>query len=178
MNSIIIVCHSIANTIDRFNDWIGKSIAWLTLIMVLTTFLIVVLRYVFDLGWIAMQESVFYMHALVFMLGIGFTLKHEKHVRVDIIYQRLEEKAQAWIDFFGTIILLMPFCVYILWSSWGYVEASWAIQEGSREAGGLPGLYLIKATIPVMAGLLLLQGLALALRSFVTALGRPGIDRQ
>ncbi len=177
MNSIIKICHSIANTIDWLNDWIGKSIAWLTLVMVLTTFLIVVLRYVFDLGWIAMQESVLYMHALVFMLGIAFTLKHEKHVRVDIIYQRLGKKFRAWIDFFGTIILLMPFCVYILWSSWEYVEVSWAIQEGSREAGGLPGLYLIKSTIPIMAGLLLLQGLALALRSFLTAVGRPGIDR-
>ena len=177
MNSIIKVCHSITNAIDRFNDWIGNFVAWLTLAMVLTTFLIVLLRYVFDLGWIAMQESVLYMHALVFMLGIAFTLKHEKHVRVDIIYQRLGEKNRAWIDFFGTITLLMPFCVYILWSSWGYVEASWSIQEGSREAGGLPGLYLIKTTIPVMAGLLLGQGLALALRSFVTVVGRPGIDR-
>lgn len=177
MNTIIKICRSITNTIDRFNDWIGKSIAWLTLIMVLTTFLIVVLRYAFDLGWIAMQESVLYMHALVFMLGIAFTLKHEKHVRVDIIYQRLGEKVQAWIDFFGSIILLMPFCVYILWSSWDYVEESWVYQEGSREAGGLPGLYLIKSTIPAMAGLLLLQGLALALRSFVAVVSRPGVDR-
>jgi len=175
MNSIIKICLVTIQAIDRLNDWIGKSIAWLTLIMVLTTFLIVVFRYAFDLGWIAMQEAVFYMHALVFMLGIAFTLKHEKHVRVDIVYQRLDRNTRAWIDFLGTIILLMPVCLYILWSSWEYVEASWSIQEGSREAGGLPGLFLIKATIPAMAGLLLLQGIAMALRSLVAVTTSPKI---
>lgn len=171
MNTTTKICYSTIHLIDRLNDWIGKSIAWLTFIMVLTTFLIVVLRYAFDLGWIAMQESVFYMHALVFMLGMAYTLKHNGHVRVDIIYQRCSEKSRAWIDLLGTLMLLMPFCVYVLWSSWQYVDASWSINEGSREAGGLPGLYLIKTIIPVMAGLLILQGFAQVLRSIVAVTG-------
>jgi TRAP-type mannitol/chloroaromatic compound transport system permease small subunit len=157
--------------IDSINEWIGRAVSWLTLVMVLVTFATVVLRYVFNVGWIAVQESVTYMHVMVFMLGAAYTLKQDGHVRVDIIYQRCSAKTQGWIDFFGALFLLMPVAGFILWSSWEYVDNSWAIHESSRNSGGLPGVYLIKTLIPVMAILLLLQGLSLAARSLMVGLG-------
>ena len=157
----------IVQIIDRINDVIGRSIAWLTLVMVLVTFLIVVLRYAFSIGWIAMQESVIYLHALVFMLGAAYTLKQNAHVRVDIFYNKLGDRTRAWIDLAGVLLLLTPFCLFIIVISWNYVSLSWSLLEGSRDAGGLPAVFLLKTTIPVMAGLLMLQGVAQALRSIL-----------
>lgn len=157
----------IVQIIDRINDVIGRSIAWLTLAMVLVTFLIVVLRYAFSLGWIAMQESVVYLHAVVFMLGAAYTLKQNGHVRVDIFYEKMSARGKAWVDLSGALLLLVPFCLFIIVISWNYVSLSWSLLEGSREAGGLPAVFLLKTTIPIMAGLLMLQGIAHALRSIL-----------
>jgi TRAP-type mannitol/chloroaromatic compound transport system permease small subunit len=161
----------IARLIDQISEWTGRAIAWLTLGMVAVTFAVVVLRYLFDTGWIAMQESITYMHALVFMLGAAYTLRHDGHVRVDIFYQKFGPKGRAWVDLLGTLLLLVPVTVFIAWVSWEYVATSWALKEGSREAGGLPWVYLLKSAIPLMAALLLLQGLSLALRSLLVILG-------
>ena len=157
--------------VDRLNDTVGRGIAWLTLLMVLTTFSIVVLRYLFDIGWIAMQESVAYMHALVFMLGAAYTLKQGGHVRVDVLYQHCSVKIQGWIDFFGTLLLLLPVAIFIVWSSWEYVGNSWAVNEASRNSGGLGGVYLLKTSILLMGGLLILQAIAEALKALLIALG-------
>lgn len=156
--------------INHINEWVGKMVSWLTLLMVLTTFVIVLLRYIFNTGWIAMQESVAYMHAFVFMLGAAYTLKHNAHVRVDIIYQRCSQKTQAWIDCIGTLLLLIPVTGFIIWSSWEYVIDSWNVRESSRNSGGLPGVYLLKTTILLMAGLLILQSIALFFQNLVVAL--------
>ena len=162
--------------IQSINEWVGRVFAWLTLFMVLVTFLVVMLRYVFDLGWIAMQESVVYMHAFVFMLGAAYTLKHHGHVRVDIFYQRFSIRTRAWVDLLGTVFLLMPVSVFIIWMGWDYVTGSWQVLEGSREAGGLPGVFLLKSLIIIMPALMLLQGLALVLRQVMILQGR--IDPQ
>ncbi|HKJ76050.1 MAG TPA: TRAP transporter small permease subunit, partial [Gammaproteobacteria bacterium] len=135
---------------------------------------VVVLRYLFDTGWIALQESITYLHALVFMVGAAYTLKHDGHVRVDILYRRFGPRGQAAVDLAGTLLLLLPVCGFILVASWDYVAESWALREGSREAGGLPGVFLLKTVIPVMAVLLALQGLSLALRSALILAGHPG----
>ena len=142
--------------------------------MVITTFIIVVLRYAFDLGWVALQESVTYMHAIIFMMGAAYTLKHDGHVRVDIFYQRCSDKTKAWIDCLGTLLLLMPVTGFIIWSSWDYVSDSWSIKESSRNSGGLPGVYLLKTTIIIMAVLLILQSIALFLQNLLTALNVTG----
>ena len=173
---VVMPTHSIqfiVRLIDATNQRIGSAVSWLTVAMVIVMAAIVALRYVFNLGWIAMQESVGYLHAIVFMLGAAYTLKCNGHVRVDIIYQRCSRKARAWIDFFGTLFLLVPVCGFIAWSSWDYTQASWAIHESSREAGGLPGVFLLKTIIPIMAGLMLLQGISLALRSFLILVEQP-----
>ena len=143
--------------------------------MVLITFLVVVLRYAFDLGWIAMQESVTYMHAALFMLGAAYTLRRNRHVRVDIFYQKLSRRGRAWVDLLGTLLLLMPVSIFIAWIGWDYVFKSWEVMEGSREAGGIPGVYLLKTLMVVMPALVLIQGLVWILRTGLFLAGVPGI---
>ena len=156
--------HSLWDKLAAINETIGRAESWLTLATVLLTFLVVVLRYGFDWGSIAMQEAVIYLHALVFMAGMAYTLGHDEHVRVDIFYAKLSPKAQAWINLLGTLLFLLPFCVFVLWVSLPYAAGSWRLLEGSREAGGLPLVFVLKSFIPLMAVLLLLQGLSLAAR--------------
>lgn len=156
--------------INFLSEFIGKTISWLTLAMVLVTFFIVILRKFFDVGWIWLQESVTWMHAAVFMLAAAYTLKFDEHVRVDIFYTRMSEYKKAWVDFFGTLFLLLPICIFILWSSWDYVFESWSIREASWQSGGLPALYLLKAIIPLTALLLLLQALSSSLSQLLVQL--------
>ena len=169
---------AIADTLDRFAEMSGRIIAWLTLAMVLTTATIVMLRYLFNTGSIALQESVTYLHATVFMLGAAYTLKHDGHVRVDIVYQKLTPYGRAWVDLLGTLLLLFPVCIFMLYTSMSYVTSAWAIQEGSREAGGLDGVYLLKTAIPLMAILLLLQGCSLLIRKLLVITGHPALQHQ
>lgn len=157
--------------IDWLNEWIGRAVSWLTLGMVLVTFAVVVLRYGFNLGWIAMQESVTYLHAVVFLIGAAYTLKHDGHVRVDIFYRDMSPRAQAWVNLAGSALLLLPVCVFIFWTSWGYVTESWSLRESSPDAGGLPWVYALKTTMLIMAALVILQGIAMALCSLLTLSG-------
>ncbi len=152
-------------------EYLGRVVAWATLLMVIITFVVVLLRYLFDTGWIAMQESVTYLHAMVFMLGAAYTLKHGGHVRVDIFYQRFGMRGRAWVNLLGTLFLLFPLAIFIFTVSWDYVADSWKVLEGSREAGGLPGVFLLKSLILVLPATLLLQGLALFLKSLVVLRG-------
>lgn len=161
--------------LESINEFLGSAVSWLSLLMVLVTFLIAVLRYVFDLGWIWLQESVVYMHATLFLLGAAYTLKHEGHVRVDIFYGRFSPRSRAWVDLFGSLLLLMPVCLFIFYISWDYVVQSWSVYEGSRETGGLDGVYLLKSLLLVMAALLVLQGLAQTVRCLFELLGLRGI---
>lgn len=161
---------------NALNEAVGRSIAWLTLSMVVVTFAVVLLRYLFNVGWIALQESITVMHALVFMLGAAYTLRHEGHVRVDIFYRKWGPRGRAWVDLLGSLLLLLPVCVFIMAISWDYVLSSWALLEGSREAGGLPGVFLLKSIIPLMAALLLLQGLAQAARALLVLRGEEPAD--
>ena len=162
----------VVNAIDALNEFVGRGVAWLTLLMVLVTFTVVLLRYGFNLGWIAMQESITYMHAAVFMLGAGYTLLHDGHVRVDIFYRGMAPKRKAAVDLFGALFLLLPTFVFLTWASWGYVADAWTVQEASSETGGIPYLYLLKSVMLLMAGLMILQGVAQALRSVLVLLGR------
>ena len=146
--------------IDRLSIGVGRVVAWLTLIMVASTFLIVLLRYLFDLGFIWMQESVTWMHAAVFMLGAAWALRTGDHVRVDVFYKKMSPRNQGWVDLLGTLLFLLPMCGYIFFESLPYVQQSWEIGERSREASGLPGLFLLKTLIPLTALLLALQGVS------------------
>ena len=160
--------HSLIDSLERFIDWTGRTVSWLTLLMVIVTFIIVVLRYVFDIGWIALQESVTYMHAMVFLVGASWTLQQEAHVRVDIFYSRFSPRTKAWVDLGGSLLMLLPVMIFVAWISWTYVLDSWGVFEGSREAGGLPAVFLLKSLILVMAVMLILQALVQIARSVQT----------
>lgn len=135
----------------------GKSVAWLTLVMVLLTFTIVILRYGFNIGWIWLQETLTYLHVAVFTIAAAWTLQQDGHVRVDIFYADMSDHKRALVDLIGTLLFLVPFCIFLLIVAWPYVASSWKLLEASREAGGLPLLFLLKSLLLVMPALLLLQ---------------------
>jgi len=155
------------NLIDRFSDATGKLTAWLTLLMVITTVVVVVLRYVFDVGLIWLQESIIWMHATVFMVGAAYTLMHEEHVRVDVFYRSMSVRRKALVDLLGVAIFLLPMCVFLAVKSYDFEWTSWAMHEASRESGGLPYPFLpiIKSVLVIMPVTVGLQGCALLLRS-------------
>lgn len=159
--------------IDTFTEWCGKLTAWATLAMMLCTCSVVVARYLFGSGSIALQETVLYLHAFAFMLGTAFTLKRGGHVRVDIFYRHFSPRRRALVDALGTVFFLLPTCGLIFWLSVDYVSNSWAMSEHSAESAGLPWVYLLKSLLLVMPTLLLLQGIAEFLKSF-TLLRSPG----
>ncbi len=151
---------SIYTSLDVLTEFSGRLLAWLLPMMVLLTLTIVVLRYLFDIGTIATQEVVVYMHGASFMLGLAYALKQGAHVRVDVLANRMSSRLRIWIDLFGHLLFLLPLCGCIIWFSWDYVAAAWRVREGSPEVGGLPGIYLLKTLLPLSATLLALQGVA------------------
>ena len=151
--------------VDAFTDLCGRLLSWLVLFMAVLTTCVVVLRYGFDIGSIATQETVTYMHGCVFLLGAAYALKEGAHVRVDIFYRYFSARTRAWVDSLGGIVFLLPLCAFILASSWGYVSESWGMRESSAEPGGIPAVYLLKTLTPLMAINLALQGIAEILRN-------------
>ena len=160
----------LSNFVHRQNtiqNQIGHGVAWLSLSLVLITALVVVLRYGFGTGSIALQESVMYNHAILFMLGIAYTYQQDQHVRVDVFYGQFSENRKAWVNLLGTLILTLPAMIFIIWSGWDYVAASWRIQESSAEAGGIAYLYLLKSLIIMMAILVISQALSVAAQAWL-----------
>ena len=155
----------VAALIDRANTAIGRAASWCALAIVLIGFAVVLLRYVLGMGSIWLQDSVLYAHAALFLLAAAWTLKEGGHVRVDVFYADASPRAKASVDLLGSLLLLLPFSIAILWFSLPYVTRSWAILERSREASGLPLVFLLKTMIPVFAVLLALQGLSQAIKS-------------
>jgi TRAP-type mannitol/chloroaromatic compound transport system permease small subunit len=155
----------VAAAIDRAVAAIGRAAAWCCLYVVLAEFAVVVLRYAFGLGSIRLQESVLYAHAALFMLAAAWTLQAGGHVRVDIFYAQAKPRTRAIVDLVGTIVFLFPVVIAIAALSLPYVARSWAVLEHSREASGLPFVYLLKTLIPLFALLIGLQGVAQALRA-------------
>ncbi|MEQ8830706.1 MAG: TRAP transporter small permease subunit [Alphaproteobacteria bacterium] len=153
-----------AGTVDRLNEAIGAAAAWMTTFMVAIQFGIVVMRFAFGENLILVQDMVLYLHGMVFMLGAGYLALRNGHVRVDLIYRDLTERRRHWIDLAGTLLLMLPFATAVLILSLPYALDSWRILEGSRETTGLPLVFLLKTTIPLFAVLLILQGLANAIR--------------
>ncbi len=156
-----------ADALDRVNALVGRAARWLALLMLLAQFLVVVLRYLFGTSYIWGTETVLYLHAALFMLGAGYTLLVDGHVRVDIFYAGLGERGRALVDLLGTLLFLVPTCLVILWFTWRFTANSWAIREGPLSVGGIPASFLLKTLIPAFAFLVLIQGISLALRSLV-----------
>lgn len=162
---------SLATAINRLNNSVGKWTAWLALTMVLVQFVVVVMRYIFGIGSIMMQESVIYMHGILFMAGAGYTLLHEGHVRVDIFYREASLRTKAVVDLLGAIFFLIPVSVLIWAYSWSYVLQSWSVLEGSKETSGIQGVFLLKTVILVFCGLMILQAISMIIASVLRLTG-------
>lgn len=161
------ICH----IIDTLNGWVGRAVAWVTFLVVLVVFVDVVMRYAFKKSFVFTQELEWHLFAFIFLMGAGYTLLKDGHVRVDIFYQNFSKKVKAWINFLGVIFFLIPGCYLIIRTSALFVYNSWSIMEGSPDPGGIPYRFIIKGAIPVGFVLILLQGISLGIKSFLTIMG-------
>ncbi|MCF8041656.1 MAG: TRAP transporter small permease subunit [Desulfarculaceae bacterium] len=168
MNALIIL----AKGIDKINEYVGRFVSWITALLVVVVFGDVVMRYVFRISYVFTQELEWHLFGFIFLMGAGYTLLHDGHVRVDIIYQKIGAKAQAWINFIGCIFFLFPGCYLIISTSLGFVENSFAIFEGSPDPGGIPLRFILKSMIPLGFTLVWLQGVSLFIKSFLVIIGR------
>ncbi|MBW2480090.1 MAG: TRAP transporter small permease subunit [Deltaproteobacteria bacterium] len=157
--------------IDGLNQWVGRGVAWVTLGLVLVVFVDVVMRYLFNVSFVFTQELEWHLFGFIFLIGAGYTLLHDGHVRVDIIYQRLGLKGRAWINLLGVIFFLIPGCIMVISTSWKFAANAFMMLEGSPDPGGIPLRFIIKGCIPVGFTLLLLQGFSMGLHSFMQILG-------
>ncbi|WP_076412918.1 TRAP transporter small permease subunit [Shewanella sp. UCD-KL12] len=160
--------------LEKLTELIGKGVSWCTLFIVLMTLAVVVLRYLFNTGATALQESALYLHGAVFTLAAGYTLKHDGHVRVDIFYRHFSSRNRHWVDFLGTLFLLFPVSLFIAYSCFDYVLASWKYAETSVEAGGLAYVYLQKSLLLLLVVSLLLQGAVELTKHGLALLHRDG----
>lgn len=163
--------------VDGLNDWVGRHVAWLALAMVLVAAFVMVGRYGFGWGRVWLQESYVWMHGILFLLGAAYTLSHDGHVRVDVFYRDAKPRTKAMIDLCGTLFLLLPLLLVIVWTAFPYVMSSWDRFESSREAGGLPGLYLLKSVLLVFCALMILQAMAEIGRSILILRGHVDMIR-
>jgi TRAP-type mannitol/chloroaromatic compound transport system permease small subunit len=163
----------VADRIDRLNAAIGRAAMWCCLFIVLATFASVVMRYAFGVGSVALAESVLYAQSALFMLAAAWTLQIGGHVRVDIFYAPAQPRTRALVDLCGALVFLIPFALVLAFLSVPYVMRSWTILERSREASGLPFVYLLKMLILLFAVLIGLQGVAQAIRAALVLIGPP-----
>lgn len=160
--------------IDVFTERSGSAVSWLALLLVLVVVYDVFTRYVLSASSVAVQELEWHIFSLLFLLAAAYTLKHNKHVRVDVFYVRLDEKKQALVNIAGGLLFLVPFTLVVVFSSWSFVASSFLIFESSPDPGGLPYRYFLKAAIPLAFIFFLLQGIAEIFRSVLVLVDKPG----
>jgi len=163
---------SIYTLLDRFSDTIGRCVAWLALIMVVLQFALVMMRYLFGISMVMLDESLLYLHGFLFLFAAAYTLKHNGHVRVDLLYRDAPLRTKALVNLLGTLLFLVPLTAFIWWAGFPFVEAAWQSREGSTETSGLPFLYLYKSAILVFAVMLGLQAIAEAIKATLVLQGR------
>lgn len=156
--------------IDTLNEWVGRGTGWAALGLVLVVFVDVVMRYLFNKSYVFAQELEWHLFAFIFLIGAGYTLLYDGHVRVDIIYQRYGPRGKAWTNFLGVVLFLIPGCLLIITTSCHFAFRAWVIGEGSPDPGGIPYRFIVKSFIPAGFALLLLQGISLGLRSLLQIL--------
>lgn len=161
----------VARSIDGFVESVGRAVSWLTTVLVLVVVYDVFTRYFLKTTAVAIQELEWHLFSLIFLLAAAYTLKHDKHVRVDVLYTRFSKQQQAWINFLGNIFFLIPFAIMVIWASQNFVLNAWMIGETSPDPGGLPARYILKAAIPLGFFLLLLQAISLTIKSVLAIKG-------
>ena len=159
---------------DRINEWIGSFIvAPAVFLFILIIFSNVIMRYVFNTSFVFMAELEWHVFAFIFLMGAGFTLLHDGHVRVDIFYSTMDRKKQAYINFFGVLLFLLPSCYLVLTTTIPWVIVSYKVGEISIDPGGIPARFLLKATLPAGYFLMLIQGVSLFIKSLFIILEKP-----
>ncbi len=151
--------------IDQINGFAGKAVAWLTLGLVLLTVFDVLIRYLFQESQAWVMELEWHLFAAIFLLGAGFALRHDRHVRVDLFYSKMTPRHKAQVDFWGTLVLLLPWCLLVIWASYPSALESYRIGEGSPDPGGLSYRFVIKLVLLLGFCLLLLQGISQVIQS-------------
>lgn len=169
-----------ADRIDRFAEKTGRFLYWLTLAMVGVGSFNALVRYIDPYTGLSLSSNTYlelqwYLFSLVFLLGAAYTLKHDAHVRVDVLYERLSERGRAWVNLLGTILFLIPFCVLLIVMSWPMVTNSWAVWEQSPDPGGLPR-YPIKTVIPLAFVFLIVQGVSMIIKQVAILRGASSDD--
>ena len=159
--------------LGKMIDKIGYFCAVLMILMVLNVFYDVVMRYMFSNVNIGLQELEWHLFASMFMFGIGYTIKQGGHVRVDIIYDRLELKPKAWIDLIGTLVFAIPFTLLIVYYGYGYSFEAFQLGEGSADPGGLPYRWIIRSVIPLASIFVVLCFIHAILENINTLLSDP-----
>lgn len=164
-----------ASLLDCIIEFSGKAVSWLVLLLVLLVSYDVTMRYLFNAGSITLQELEWHLFSIIFLMGAAYTFKHDAHVRLDVVYQShlMNDKRRAWVNIFGDIFLLVPFCLLVIISSWPFIYQSFIHMEGSPDPGGLPYRWLIKAAIPAGFALLVLQGIADLCKNILKVTDRP-----
>ncbi|MEM6321080.1 MAG: TRAP transporter small permease subunit [Bacteroidota bacterium] len=162
----------LSQLLSQINEKIGTATAWLTVLLMVWVCFDVAMRYIFNNSVAWRTELEWHIFALIFLFGAGYALKHDKHVRVDLFYAKFSEKQKAVVNFLGTLLFLIPWCVVILMASYRYAHNSWLMNEGSPD-NGLPARYLIKFAITIGMGLLLLQAISLLINSLLTLFQKP-----
>ena len=164
----------VADAFDKISIVSGRITSWLTFFMVVVTVIVVVMRYVFDAGAVWLQESVVWMHAVVFMVGAAYTLQQDEHVRVDVFYRAMSKRRRAWIDLTGVVFFLWPLCAFLAMTSFDFIVASFGLREASRASGGLPYPFypVLKTALLIMPLTVALQGLSLFLKALAMLRGR------
>ena len=158
--------------IDSVNEHVGQIVSWATLLLVAVTFTDVVMRYFFNTSYVFIQELEWHVFAFIFLMGAGYTLKHDGHVRVEVFYGRLSRKGKAWVNLIGVLFFLIPSCALFIKTGIPFMAKSYQIMEGSPDPGGIPFRFILKGCIPVGYALILLQGLSLGLNSLLGLLGK------
>jgi len=161
----------LARRIDRFQEWFGQAVSWLSLVMVFVVFGDVISRYAFRITSGATQELEWYLFGTLYLLAAGYTLLHDEHVRVDIMYSKLTPRRKAALDFVLFWVFFFPCCLLVLYTAWPFVRTAWSVWEGSPDPGGLPLRWLLKSMIIVGFLLLLIQGISQTIKSFYWAVG-------
>lgn len=129
--------------------------------LILLICLDVLFRYFFSFSKNWIIELEWHLFALIFLLGSAYALQMDKHVRVDVFYQKFSEKTKAIVNLIGTLVFLIPWCYLVITTAYKFANNSWYIREGSNQPGGLPARYIIKGAIVVGFVLLLAQGVSL-----------------
>ena len=167
-----------SGAIDRSNEVVGLGVSWVSLLLVLVVFVDVVMRYLFKMSFVFTQELEWQLFAFIFLIGAGYTLLHDGHVRVDIIYQRLGVKGRAWINLIGVIFFLIPGCWLVISTSWKFVGTSFSMMEGSPDPGGIPYRFIVKGFMTAGYVLLLLQGLSMGIHALLQILGVETVEEE